>query len=212
MDDKTTVPGSGTFCGWLDDFFRQNGNLPLLLDKNTAGCIAFVREYAARAKCPYIWADVKGMQSAAELSCVLWQQAISIYGWVRFARQLRRAGLGRSCRVRDPEELLDATFGILSALAGNGRLLVVINGCEEMRSFNEPVMPVWVSRIVNAWRFKLIAVTYDRTRDCQIEAFMAHEKAEEEAAERAEDRARGRRARSYAEMLKDFRADRSDMN
>jgi hypothetical protein len=152
------------------------------------------------------------MQSAAELSCVLWQQAISIYGWVRFARQLRRAGLGRSCHVRNPEELLDATFGILSALAGGGRLLVVINGCEEMRSFNEPVMPVWVSRIVNAWRFKLIAVTYDRTRDCQIEAFMARQKAEEEAAERAENRARGRRARSYAEMLKDFRADRSDMN
>jgi hypothetical protein len=212
MDDKTTAPGSGTFCGWLDDFFRQNGNLPLLLDKNTAGCIAFVREYAAQAKCPYIWADVKGMQSAAELSCVLWQQAISIYGWVRFARQLRRAGLGRSCHVRNPEELLDATFGILSALAGGGRLLVVINGCEEMRFFNEPVMPVWVSRIVNAWRFKLIAVTYDRTRDCQIEAFMARQKAEEEPAERAEDRARNRRARSYTEMLKDFRADRSDMN
>jgi hypothetical protein len=212
MDDKTTVPGSGTFCGWLDDFFRQNGNLPLLLDKNTAGCIAFVREYAAQAKCPYIWADVNGMQSAAELSCVLWQQAISIYGWVRFARQLRRAGLGRSCHVRNPEELLDATFGILSALAGGGRLLVVINGCEEMRFFNEPVMPVWVSRIVNAWRFKLIAVTYDRTRDCQIEAFMARQKAEEEAAERAEDRARNRRARSYTEMLKDFRTDRSDMN
>jgi hypothetical protein len=118
--------------------------------------------------------------------------------------------------VRNPEELLDATFGILSALAGNGKLLVVINGCEEMRSFNEPVEPLWVSRIVNAWRFKLIAVTYDRSRDCQIEAFFAHEKAEEEAAEKAAERARCRRCRrgpqSYKEMLKEFRADRSDMN